>query len=234
MKKKAFQAALPHTIPIAVGFLFLGMSYGFLMRSKGFSVWYPMFMSLFIFAGSMEFVTVNLLLSAFQPVYGFLLALMVNARHLFYGISMLDQYRNVGWKKFYLIYGMCDESFTVNCSVTPPPEVDRGWFMFFVTLLNQVYWVGGATSGALLGYVIRFETKGIEFVMTALFVVMFLNQWEESKDHRFALTGLGCSLFCLLVFGSGGFILPAMILIILCFTLSKKKDEREKQGGTVI
>ena len=228
MKKKAFQAALPHTIPIAVGFLFLGMSYGFLMRSKGFSVWYPMFMSLFIFAGSMEFVTVNLLLSAFQPVYGFLLALMVN------GISMLDQYRNVGWKKFYLIYGMCDESFTVNCSVTPPPEVDRGWFMFFVTLLNQVYWVGGATFGALLGYVIRFETKGIEFVMTALFVVMFLNQWEESKDHRFALTGLGCSLFCLLVFGSGGFILPAMILIILCFTLSKKKDEREKQGGTVI
>lgn len=234
MKKKAFQAALPHTIPIAVGFLFLGMSYGFLMRSKGFSVWYPMFMSLFIFAGSMEFVTVNLLLSAFQPVYGFLLALMVNARHLFYGISMLDQYRNVGWKKFYLIYGMCDESFTANCSVTPPPEVDRGWFMFFVTLLNQVYWVGGATFGALLGYVIRFETKGIEFVMTALFVVMFLNQWEESKDHRFALTGLGCSLFCLLVFGSGGFILPAMILIILCFTLSKKKDEREKQGGTVI
>jgi 4-azaleucine resistance transporter AzlC len=234
MKKKAFQAALPHTIPIAVGFLFLGMSYGFLMRSKGFSVWYPMFMSLFIFAGSMEFVTVNLLLSAFQPVYGFLLALMVNARHLFYGISMLDQYRNVGWKKFYLIYGMCDESFTVNCSVTPPPEVDRGWFMFFVTLLNQVYWVGGATFGALLGYVIRFETKGIEFVMTALFVVMFLNQWEESKDHRFALTGLGCSLFCLLVFGSGGFILPAMILIILCFTLSKKKDKREKQGGTVI
>ncbi|MEH2930627.1 AzlC family ABC transporter permease [Candidatus Ventrimonas sp. KK005] len=234
MKKKAFQAALPYTIPIAVGFLFLGMSYGFLMRSKGFSVWYPMFMSLFIFAGSMEFVTVNLLLSAFQPVYGFLLALMVNARHLFYGISMLDQYRNVGWKKFYLIYGMCDESFTVNCSVTPPPEVDRGWFMFFVTLLNQVYWVGGATFGALLGYVIRFETKGIEFVMTALFVVMFLNQWEESKDHRFALTGLGCSLFCLLVFGSGGFILPAMILIILCFTLSKKKDEREKQGGTVI
>ncbi|NBH34958.1 branched-chain amino acid transporter AzlC [Clostridiaceae bacterium] len=230
MKKKAFQAALPHTIPIAVGFLFLGMSYGFLMRSKGFSVWYPMFMSLFIFAGSMEFVTVNLLLSAFQPVYGFLLALMVNARHLFYGISMLDQYKNVGWKKFYLIYGMCDESFTVNCSVTPPPEVDRGWFMFFVTLLNQVYWVGGATLGALLGYVIRFESKGIEFVMTALFVVMFLNQWEESKDHRFALTGLGCSLFCLLVFGSGGFILPAMILIILCFTLSKKKDEREKQG----
>ncbi len=230
MKKRAFQAALPYTIPIAVGFLFLGMSYGFLMRSKGFSVLYPMLMSFFIFAGSMEFVTVNLLLSAFHPGHAFLLALMVNARHLFYGISMLDKYKNVGWKKFYLIYGMCDESFTVNCSVTPPPEVDRGWFMFFVTLLNQIYWVSGATLGALLGYVIQFDTKGIEFVMTALFVVMFLNQWEESKDHRSALTGVGCSLLCLLVFGSGQFILPAMALIILCFTFGRRKEYKETTG----
>lgn len=152
---------------------------------------------------------------------------MVNARHLFYGLSMLDKYKNVGWKKCYLIYGMCDESFTVNCSVTPPPEVDRSWFMFFVTLLNQVYWVSGATLGALLGYVIQFDTKGIEFVMTALFAVMFLNQWEECKDHRSALTGLGCSFFCLLVFGSGRFILPAMVLMILCFTFDRKKEERE-------
>lgn len=230
MKRKAFQAALPHTIPIAVGFLFLGMSYGFLMQSKGFSVFYPMLMSFFIFAGSMEFVTVDLLLSAFHPGYAFFLALMVNARHLFYGISMLDRYKSVGWKKFYLIYGMCDESFTVNCSVTPPPEVDRGWFMFFVTLLNQAYWVGGATLGALLGYVIRFDTKGIEFVMTALFVVMFLNQWEESKDHRSAITGLGCSFFCLLVFGSGRFIIPAMVLMILCLTLGRKRENKEKKG----
>ncbi|MCI8726106.1 MAG: branched-chain amino acid transporter AzlC [Hungatella sp.] len=230
MKRKAFQAALPHTIPIAVGFLFLGMSYGFLMRSKGFSVFYPMLMSFFIFAGSMEFVTVNLLLSAFQPVHAFLLALMVNARHLFYGISMLERYKNVGWKKFYLIYGMCDESFTINCSVTPPPGVDKGWFMFFMTLLNQMYWVSGATLGALLGYVIRFDTKGIEFVMTALFVVMFLNQWEESRDHRSALTGIGCSFLCLLIFGSGQFVLPAMGLMILCVTLGRKKEDREKEG----
>ena len=227
MKQKAFQAALPHTIPIAVGFLFLGMSYGFLMRSKGFSVFYPMLMSFFIFAGSMEFVTVNLLLSAFDPVRGFFLALMVNARHLFYGISMLDKYRNMGWKKFYLIYGMCDESFTINCGVTPPPDIDRGWFMFFVTLLNQVYWVSGATLGALLGYVIRFDTKGIEFVMTALFIVMFLNQWEETRDHRPALTGVGCTLLCLLVFGSEQFILPAMALIILCFTYTKKQAAKK-------
>ena len=227
MKIKALRAALPYTIPICVAFLFLGMSYGFLMRSKGFSVVYPMLMSFFIFAGSMEFVAVNLLLSAFNPLYAFFLALMVNARHLFYGISMLEKYRDVGWKKLYLIYGMCDESFSINCTVQPPPDVDRGWFMFFVTLLNQIYWVFGATLGALLGYVVHFDTTGIEFVMTALFVVIFINQWEAAGNHRAALTGLGCSLVCLLLFGSERFILPAMALIILCCTFARKKENKE-------
>lgn len=228
MKIKAFKAALPCTIPICIGFLFLGMSYGFLMRSKGFSFIYPMLMSFFIFAGSMEFVTVNLLLSAFNPIYAFFLTLMVNARHLFYGISMLEKYKNVGWKKPYLIYGMCDESFTINCTMTPPQDVDKGWFMFFVTLLNQIYWVSGATLGAFLGYIVHFDTTGIEFVMTALFVVMFINQWEETKNHRSAMIGLGCSLLCLLLFGAGNFIIPAMVLIILCFTLIRKKDKKEE------
>ena len=229
MKKKAFQAAFPYTLPICVGFLFLGMYYGFMMRSKGFSFLYPLFMSMFIFAGSMEFVTVNLLLSAFHPLSAFFLALMVNARHLFYGISMLGKYKNVGWKKFYMIYGMCDETFSVNCTAKIPEDVDEGWFMFFVTLLNQIYWVGGATLGALLGYVIHFDTTGIEFVMTALFVVMFLNQWEEKgADHKAALTGVGASLLCLLVFGGQNFILPAMALIIVCFLLAEKRGGDKK------
>ena len=150
MKKKAFKAALPYTLPICAGFLFLGMSYGFLMRSKGFSFFYPLLMSLFIFAGSMEFVTVNLLLSACQPLHAFFLALMVNARHLFYGISMLEKYKNTGWKKPYLIFGMCDESFTINCAVTLPEDMDRGWFMFFVTLLNHIYWVSGVVLGTMV------------------------------------------------------------------------------------
>lgn len=221
MKKKAFLAAFPYTLPICVGFLFLGMSYGFFMRSKGFSFLYPMLMSLFVFAGSMEFVTVNLLLSAFSPLSAFLLTLMVNARHLFYGISMLGKYKNVGWKKIYLIFGMCDESFTINCTVSPPEGIDKGWFMFFVTLLNHIYWVSGATLGALLGYVIQFNTTGIEFVMTALFIVMFINQWEETSDHRPAIIGIGCSFLCLLLLGGSRFIIPAMGMIILCFTMSR-------------
>lgn len=226
MKTTAFKAALPYTLPICVGFLFLGMSYGFLMRSQGFSFIYPMLMSLFIFAGSMEFVTVHLLLSSFNPLHAFFLALMVNARHLFYGLSMLKKYQHVGLKKLYLIYGMCDESFTINCTVTPPPDVDKGWFMFFVTFLNHCYWVAGATLGALLGYVIHFDTTGIAFVMTALFVVMFLNQWEEKPHRLSSLTGLGCSAFCLLLLGSDNFILPAMVLIVFCFTISRKWFER--------
>ncbi len=228
MKRKAFKAALPYTLPICIGFIVLGMSYGFLMRSKGFPLIYPMLMSLFIFAGSMEFVTVNLLLSDFNPLHIFFLTLMVNARHIFYGISMLDKYKNCGWKKPYLIFGMCDETFTVNCAVTPPEDVDKGWFMFFVTLLNQIYWVSGATLGALLGYIIHFDASGIEFVMTALFVVMFINQWEETKEHTPALMGLGCSLLCLVIFGSSNFIIPAMILIVLCLSLCKGRLEAKK------
>ena len=179
MKKKAFRAALPYSLPICIGFLFIAMSYGFLMRSRGFSVFYPMAMSAFIFAGSMEFVAVELLLSAYAPLHAFLLTLMVNARHLFYGISMLEKYKGMGWKKPYLIFGMCDETFSINCTVTPPEGVDRGWFMFFVTLLNQTYWVAGATLGALLGSVLHFDTTGIEFVMTALDVI---ERWLDEKD----------------------------------------------------
>ncbi len=223
MKKKALKAAFPYTLPICIGFLFLGISYGFLMRSKGFSAWYPFFMSMFIFAGSMEFVTASLLVSAFNPAAAFFMALMVNARHLFYGISMLDKFRNTGAKKFYLIFGMCDESFSINCNVEPPEGVDLGWFMFIVTLLNQIYWVFGATLGALLGYVIHFDTTGIEFVMTALFVVMFVDQWRETDNHIPALTGVLCSVLCLLLFGSEYFIVPAMVLIVICFAGMKKK-----------
>lgn len=228
MKTKALRAAFPYTLPICVAFLFLGMSYGFLMRSQGFSFLYPMLMSLFIFAGSMEFVTVNLLLlPTFQPLHTFLLAVMVNARHLFYGLTVLEKFRGTGWKKPYLIFGLCDETFSIHCAVEPPEGVDRGWFMFFTTVLNQLYWVAGATLGALLGYLIRFNSEGIEFVMTALFVVLFLEQWDKAKDHRPALVGLGCSLVCLLVLGSEHFLLPAMALILACFFVLRRRMSKE-------
>lgn len=223
MKMNAFKYAWPNTLPILFGFLFLGISYGFLMTKQGFSFVYPMLMSFFICAGSMEFLTISLLLSTFHPFATFLLTLMVNARHLFYGISMLEKYKHQGLKGWYLIFGLCDESFTINCSLSPPPEVDEVWFMFWVTFLNHMYWVLGATLGGLLGYVLHFDAKGIEFVMTALFVVMFINQWEQNKNHTPALIGLGCSLVCLLLFGGQHFMVPAMVLIILCFAFGQKQ-----------
>ena len=218
IQKKALKAAFPYTLPICTGFLALGIAYGIYMNKSGFSFIYPMLMSLFIFAGSMEIVTVSLLLSAFDPLSAFLLTIMVNARHLFYGISMLEKYKNMGIKKWYLIFGMCDESFSINCSVIPPADVDHGWFMFFVTLLNHIYWVAGATLGGILGSYIKFSTKGIDFVLTALFVVIFLNQWEETGHHLPALVGLLSSAICLLFFGSDKFMIPAMILIVLILT----------------
>lgn len=195
----AFRAAFPYTIPIFAGFVFLGIAYGIYMNSLGFSAIYPILMSLIIFAGSMEFIAANLLLVAFNPIHALFLTLMVNARHLFYGISMLEKYKGIGKKKFYLIFGLCDESFSINSTVDIPKDVDKGWFMFFVTLLNHLYWGIGAAIGGIFGSFVHFNTKGLDFVMTALFVVIFVEQWMREKKHYSALVGLGLSIFSLII-----------------------------------
>lgn len=227
--RKAFRCAFPHTIPIFAGFWFLGLTYGVYMNVSGFRFWYPMLMSLTIFAGSMEFVAVNLLLGAFNPLQALAMTLMINARHLFYGLSMLDKYRGTGWKKPYLIFGMCDESFSINYTAEIPEDVDRSWFMFFVTLLNHVYWFSGATLGGVFGSLIHFNTEGLDFVMTAMFVVIFMEQWLKEKRHTSALLGVGLSLLCLLVFGPGNFIIPAMLAILAALT--GLRGRLEEGGG---
>ena len=216
--KKAARCAFPHTIPILTGFLFLGMAYGIYMNASGFSFWYPMLMSLTIFAGSIEFVTVNLLLGAFHPVQALAMALMINARHLFYGISMLEKYQGAGLKKFYLIFGMCDESFSINYAAEIPEDVDRSWFMVFVTLYNHMYWVTGATLGGIFGSLIHFSTEGLDFVMTAMFVVIFMEQWMKEKSHTCSVLGLLLSLICLIIFGPDRFIIPAMLMLLAMLT----------------
>lgn len=226
MLKKALASAFPYTIPIFTGFLFLGMTYGIYMRVSGFSFWYPMCMSLLIFAGSAEFMAVHMLLGAFHPVQALAMTLMLNARHLFYGISMLDHYRGTGLKKVYLIFGMCDESFSINYTADIPEDVNRGWFLFFVTLLNHLYWVAGATLGGLFGSLIHFNTEGLEFVMTAMFVVIFMEQWMKEKRHVSSVLGIGASLLCLILFGGEYFILPAMGLILCLLTCLRGTLER--------
>lgn len=229
--KRALFCAFPYTIPIFAGFWFLGMTYGIYMNVSGFSFWYPMLMSLTIFAGSVEFVAVNLLLGAFNPLQALAMTLMINARHLFYGISMLDKFRGVGLKKIYLIFGMCDESFSINYTADIPQDVDKGWFMFFVTLLNHIYWFSGATLGGIFGSFIHFNTEGLDFVMTAMFVVIFMEQWLKEKRHTSALVGLGISLLCLLTFGADHFIIPSMLAILGVLTLIRNPLERGESAS---
>lgn len=227
MKRKALRAAFPHTLPIMAGFLFLGAAYGIYMKVLGFEFYYPMIMSLTIFAGSVEFVVANLLLGDFHPIQALLMTLILNARHLFYGISMLERFQNTGWKKYYLIFGMCDESFSVNYTADIPKDIDSGWFMFFVTFLNHIYWFVGATLGGVFGSVISFNTEGLEFVMTAMFVVIFMEQWMKDEKHSPAVLGIGISFLCLGIFGAEYFMIPSMIGILAVLTWVRGSLEQD-------
>jgi len=227
MKNSALKAAFPYTIPVMTGYLVLGISYGVLITASGFPFWMPMVTSLTIFAGSMEFVLVNLLLSDFNLAQAFLMTLMINARHLFYGISMLDKYKDMGLKKLYMIFGLTDESFSVNCVTEPPEGVDRGRFMFLITLLDHSYWFLGATIGGIFGSLVHFNTEGLDFVMTAMFVVIFMEQWKKDRNHLSAFLGLLLPIVCLLIFGADKFMIPAMVAILLGLTAVRKPLEKE-------
>lgn len=226
IRRRALKAAFPYTVPIFASFWFIGLTYGVYMNVSGFSFVYPMLMSMTIYGGSLEFITVSMLLSPFAPVSCFFLALMVQARHLFYGISMLEKYRGLGWKRFFLIFGMCDESFSVNFSAQIPPDVDRGWFMLFVTALNWLYWVTGSTIGGLAGSLIGFSTEGMDFVLTALFVVILLEQLLKEKEHYSAFIGIGVSLLCLVIFGADSFLLPTMAGMLCLLTMFRGRIEK--------
>ena len=231
VRRKALAAAFPHTIPIFAGFWFLGMAYGLYMNVSGFSFWYPMLMSLTIFGGSLEFVAVTMLLGTFAPLQTFIMTLMIQARHLFYGVAMLEKFKGLGWKRFYLIFGLCDETFSINYTAQIPEGVDRGWFMFFVTALNHFYWFSGATIGGLAGSLVSFDTEGLDFVMTAMFVVIFLEQWLKEKKHYTALIGVAASAACLLLFGADSFLVPTMVCVLCLLTVFRRPIE--KAGGLV-
>ena len=223
---RALKAAAPQTVPVFAGYLVLGIGYGIYVQSLGLPVWMPMLMSTVVYGGSLEFVLASLLLGAFSPLSAFLMALMIQARHLFYGLAMLERYKGYGLRSFYMIYAMSDETFSITCSAEPPEGVDRGWFMFFITLLDQIYWVASAGLGAVVGSVLPFSTEGVDFVMTAMFVVIFLNQWEKEKQHISALIGILVPLVCLVVFGSGSFLLPAMACILVLLLALRKPIEK--------
>lgn len=230
---QALRAAASCTLPVLTGYFVLGLGYGIYVQSLGLPVWYPMLMGTVVYGGSLEFVLASLLLGTFDPLPAFLMALMIQARHLFYGLAMLERYRGWGWRSAYMIFAMSDETFSITCSAEPPAGVDRGWFMFFITLLDQCYWVLSAGLGAALGAALPFSTEGVDFVMTAMFVVIFLNQWEKERQHTGALIGLAAPLFCLFLFGQDRFLLPAMVCILVLLLLLRKPLENTEntEGG---
>lgn len=222
MKIKAFKAAFPNTIPVMMGYVFLGIAFGVLLSEKQFTVIWAFLMSVMIYAGSMQFVAIGMMTAAFNPVQTLIMTLMVNARHIFYGFSMLKPYSDTGRFKPYLIFSLTDETYSLLCSGTVPEGVDKRWYYFFVSILDQIYWITGSAIGAAAGYFIPFNSTGIDFAMTALFLVIFVEQWETAKSKIPAVSGLIVTIACRLLFGADNFLLFAMLGIVLALIIFRK------------
>ena len=210
----ALRAAFPATIPVLTGYLCIGMAYGLLMANAGYGVFWALLLSLLCYAGSMEFVAVSLLTAGFDPVQALLMALMINARHAFYGLSMLEKYRGTGWARPFLIFSLTDETFSLVSTLEPLGGVPRRDFYFWISLLDYLYWQVGSVLGALIGGLLPFDTTGLDFALTALFIVLFLEQWRKRENRPAALIGLGCTAVSLAVVGADRLVIPAMVLIL--------------------
>lgn len=228
MKMKTLRRAFLATVPVMAGYLVLGTAYGILLADKGYSVLLGLAQSLFIFAGSMQFVGINLLAGGASLVSAAVMTLLVNARHLFYGFTMLEKYRNTGKMKPYLIFGLTDETFALVVN-DAPEGVNRNLYFFLVTLFDQCWWVTGTLIGCLAGSAMNFNTEGIDFAMTALFVVIFTEQILEASDYLPAITGVAASVICLIIFGPDRFLIPAMLAITAVLAVYSLKGT--KKGG---
>lgn len=219
---KAVKAAFPRSLPVMAGYTVLGMGFGILLASKGYSCWWAVLMCVTIYAGSMQYVGVNLLASGASVLSAALMTLMVNARHLFYGISMIEKYKDLGIRKWYAMFGLTDETYSLVCSDYEPPEdVRKSDYIFFLTLLNQCYWIIGGFVGAVIGNTVNFNSAGVDFSMTALFVAIFVEQWESAASRLPAVIGIVISLICLLTFGADNFLIPSMIAICIALFLAR-------------
>ena len=227
--KKLIKTAFIKSLPVMAGYVVLGIGFGILLKKAGYGVFWSFLMSFSIYAGSMQYVAISLLTSGASLISAALTTLMVNARHLFYGVSMIEKYKDAGKKKPYLIFALTDETYSLLCGDDYPEGEDPHWYAFFISVFNQFYWVAGCVVGSILGAMITFNTAGIDFAMTALFVTVFVEQWLTTKNHLPAIAGLVCSVVCLLIFGSDSFLIPTMISITLVLALCK--NVMDPEGG---
>lgn len=225
--QNTIKLAYRKSLPVMAGYVVLGIGFGILLKDAGYGLFWSFLMSLTIYAGSMQYVGVSLLTAGASLITVALTTLMVNARHLFYGLSMIEKYKGTGKKKPYLIFSLTDETYSLLCSDDIPDGVDRHWYQFFVSLFDQCYWILGSVLGSLVGTLFPFDTAGIDFSMTALFVTVFVEQWLTTKNHWPAIIGLAASVLCLVIFGADNFLLPTMITITLALLLMQKRKNGE-------
>ena len=224
--KKALKAAFLVTIPVMIGYITVGIAFGLLFQKSGYNFLWALFMSITVYAGSTQFIAINLLTSGAGLIEIALMTLFVNIRHMFYGLSFIEEFKAMGKKKPYMIFSLTDETYSLLCSTKAPEGINNNLFLFCISLLNQIYWVIGSLIGSIAGSLITFNTKGIDFAMTALFVVIFVEQWVSYKSHLPVLIGASATILSLLIFGTNNLILPSMILITAALMLFQKQIVR--------
>ena len=226
----AFRAALPRTLPVLAGYLVLGVAFGLLLNSIGLGVFWAAAMSILVYAGSAQFLAVSLIGASASLPQVALLTLLLNFRHFFYGLSMVSRYQGVGKRKLYLAFALSDETYAILAGALPPAQVDPADYYFAVSLLDQCYWVAGSLIGATVGQLITFDTTGVDFAMTALFVVLAVEQWKSARRHAPALFGVCCGVVCLLIFGPDLFLIPALAAIVALLLLFRRRLEEDRSG----
>lgn len=222
-KKKEYVYAFVQTVPVLLGYIFLGIAFGLMLQDAGYSYIWAFFISIFVYAGSMQFVLVTLLAGAKSLLTTFIMTLFINGRHIFYGLSFIEKYKKMGKAYPYMIFSLTDETYSVMCSLKIPEGMDEKKVSFLVSLFDHFYWIAGSVIGALIGQMISIDTTGIDFSMTALFVIIVVNQWMENKNHIPTFIGFGTAILVLLLLGADNFLLPALTLAVILLLCMKKK-----------
>ena len=221
--KKTMREAFIASIPVMMGYIVLGMAFGMLLESEGYSFLYALAMSVFIYAGSMQFVAINLLTSGATVINTIIMTLLINARHLVYGLSMIKKFEDMGKLKPYMIFSLTDETYSLLVSAKTPEGCSQKYYLFFISLFDQCYWILGSLAGSIIGSLLTINTTGLDFAMTALFVVIVVEQYLSSDKHIYTYLGFFISIACLIIFGSEAFIIPSMIGIVLVLLMMYKK-----------
>lgn len=229
MTKNVIKLAFIKSLPVLAGYLALGIGFGILLEKNGFGVLWAFIMSITMYAGTGQYVGVGLLASSASIIMTALTTLMVNARHLFYSISMIEKYRGAGKKKLYLMFSLTDETYSLLCDGHSPEGENPHIYRVLVSFFDHCYWIMGCTLGAWLGSVITFDTTGIDFSMTALFVTVFIEQWLTTKNHIPAILGVVATAICLCIFGSEIFLIPSMVIITIVLLFMRNKNEKNQE-----